>query len=301
MRIGCAALYPITRYGFPYSFDNYLLALREMREAGFHWVEMEVDVDLNLDTYLARRGEVRQVFRENGLALSGVIGVVQQAFSTDRTRADQTAERFARLCDLAEELDCDTVGICAYVPDEIQKIAGTELYPGSPPLGLRLPPGFEWQVFWENAVSRFRNMCRIAAQHGQRLVIENRVGDWVSTSDGVLRLIEEAGEPNGGALLDLAHTNASKEPLGLVIEKLKPRLMYVHLADNDGTAQYHWPAGRGNIDFPEVFRSLRNAGYDGFANVDFGGVPPDQIWTETGRGREYFEACLAQIAEPSPS
>ncbi len=24
MEIGCAALYPITRYGFPYSFDNYL-------------------------------------------------------------------------------------------------------------------------------------------------------------------------------------------------------------------------------------------------------------------------------------
>ncbi len=35
MKVGCAALYPITRYGFPYSLDDYLKAIAEMRSAGF--------------------------------------------------------------------------------------------------------------------------------------------------------------------------------------------------------------------------------------------------------------------------
>ena len=43
------------------------------------------------------------------------------------------------------------------------------------------------------------------------------------------------------------------------------------------------PAGRGNIDFPSVFSALSSVGYDGYVNVDYGGVPPDQIWIFTGR------------------
>lgn len=295
MEVGCAALYPITRYGFPYTFDDYLRAVREMSEAGFQAVELEVDVDLNLDIYGARLDEVRHTLEDNGVSLSAIIGVVQQAFSTNEELADRMAERFARFCDLGAELECSTMVICAYIPDEIEKVSGTELYPGSPPLEIRLPDNFSWGRFWDNAVARFAELCRIAAERGQRLVIENRVGDFVSTSDGVLNLIADAGEPNGGVLLDVAHTHASKEPLTLVIAKMKERLMYVHLADNDGSAPYHWPIGRGNIDFERIFQALHNVGYDGYVNVDFGGVSPDQIWEEVKRGREYFVRCLAKL------
>jgi sugar phosphate isomerase/epimerase len=295
MEVGCAALYPITRYGFPYTLDNYLRAVQEMSEAGFRAVELEVDVDLNLDTYRRRVDEVHRALEDSGVSLSAIVGVVQQAFSTNKELADQTAERFAQLCDLGAQLGCSTMVICAYVPDEIEKTLGTEPYLGSPPLEIRLPDNFSWERFWGNAVSRFADMCRLAAERGQRLVIENRVGDFVSTSDGVLNLIKEAGEPNGGALLDVAHTHATKEPLALVIAKMKDRLMYVHLADNDGSAPYHWPVGRGNIDFERVFQALHDVEYDGYVNVDFGGVPPDQIREEIKRGREYFVRCLARL------
>ncbi len=301
MRIGCAALYPITRYGFPYSFDDYLKALGEMKEAGFDAVELEIDISLNLDEYWARIDEIKASLAEHELRLCGVIGVVQQAFSTDRVAADREADRFARLADFIAEVGCSTAVICAYMPNEIEKVEGTEVYRGSPPLQIRLPIGFEWQRFWDNAVERFAALCRIAAQRGQRLVIENRVGDFVNTSDGVLNLIREAGEPNGGVLLDVAHTHATKEHLELVIPKLGERLLYVHLADNDSSFSHHLPAGQGNIDFMSVFRSLKAIGYDGFANVDFGGVPADQIWDEVKRGREYFEQCLAALESPTVS
>jgi sugar phosphate isomerase/epimerase len=180
------------------------------------------------------------------------------------------------------------------MPPEIEGVAGTEAYSGSPPLQVRVPRGFDWEEFWENAVARFAKMASVAARYDQKLVIENRVGDFVNTSDGVLKLIEDAGEPNAGCLLDVAHTYATKEHLDLVIPKLKKRLLYVHLADNDGSQPYHLPAGQGKIDFPSVFRSLKSIGYDSFVNVDYGGVSPDQILTEVTKGRAYFQTCLEQ-------
>jgi sugar phosphate isomerase/epimerase len=297
MKIGCAALYPITRYGFPYSLDDYLKAIAEMKLARFTACELEINVDLDLDEYVRRIDEVRAVLSEHAMTLSAVIGVVQQGFSTRPAAADETLARFRRLSRFIQDVGCDIACICAYMPSEIEGVPGTEMYRGSPPLQVRVPRGFDWPAFWANAVSRFAKMARVAADHGQKLVIENRVGDFVNTSDGVLKLIEEAGEPNAGCLLDVAHTYATKEHLALVIPKLKQRLMYVHLADNDGTVSRHLPAGRGTIDFPALFRSLRAAGYDGYTNVDFGGVPADQIWEEARKGREYFEACLAASAE----
>ena len=293
IEVGCAALYPITRYGFPYSFDDYMKALDEMKAAGFDAVELEINVDLDLDEYRARIGEVQRKLNNLELRLSAVIGVVQQAFSTDRAAADAHVQRFDLLTQFIADVGGDVACICAYMPKEIEMVAGTEVYRGSPATQIRVPPGFDWEAFWDNAVARFRQMAKVAGERGQRLVIENRVGDFVNTSDGALKLIEDAGEPNGGLLLDVAHMHATKEFFELVVPKLGRRLMYVHLADNDGSFSHHLPAGQGNVDFVSFFQTLEAAGYSGYTNVDYGGVAPDQIWEEVRRGREYFEGLIA--------
>jgi sugar phosphate isomerase/epimerase len=295
MKIGCAALYPITRYGFPYSFDNYMKAVAEMHSAGFSACELEINVDIDLAEYVERIREVKDALARNEMKLSAVIGVINGGFSQDAAVADDYARRFERLCQFISNAGCDIACICAYMPHEIEGVPGSEPYRGAPPMRVRVPRGFQWERFWENAVTRFAQMARLAAKYGQRLIIENRVGDFVNTSDGVLKLIEQAGEPNAGCLLDVAHANATKEHLDLIIPKLRKRLMYVHLADNDGTFPYHLPAGRGTIDFPAVFRALNAIGYDGFVNVDYGGVASDQILSEVRKGREYFARCLAEV------
>jgi len=296
LRIGCAALYPITRYGFPYSLDSYLKAVAEMHSAGFDACELEINVDIDLDEYAERIDEVRTSLSRNQMTLSATIGVVKGAFSMNDALAEKYSHRFGRLCQFIEDIGCLTVCICAYMPPEIKGVPGSEPYPGGAPLQVRVPAGFMWSHFWDNAVSQFSGMARTAAEHGLQLIIENRVGDFVSTSDGVLKLIEEAGEPNAGCLLDVAHTHATKEHLDLVIAKLAKHLKYVHLADNDGSFPYHLPAGRGSIDFPAIFRALRAVEYKGYMNVDYGGVQPDQIFNEVRNGREYFAKCLAELS-----
>jgi sugar phosphate isomerase/epimerase len=295
MRVGAAALYPITRFGFPYSFDNYLKALEEMRSAGFEDVELEINVDIDLDEYRERTAEVKQRLTDLELRLSAVIIVVQNAFSTHRDAADAHIRRFDQASQFIAGVGCETACICAYMPREIEMVAGTEVYRGSPATQIRVPEKFNWQAFWNNAVDRFRQMARMSGGRGQRLIIENRVGDFVNTSDGALKLVNDANEANGGLLLDVAHMHATKEFHELVIPKMGERLMYVHLADNDGSYSYHWPAGRGNIDFEALFRTLKAAGYSGYTNVDYGGVTPDEIKEEARRGREFFTSIIEKL------
>jgi sugar phosphate isomerase/epimerase len=295
MKVGCAALYPITRYGFPYSFDNYLKALDEMHDAGFDAVELEINVDMDLEEYRERIHEVQAKLRSLEFTLSAVIIVIQQGFSMDTAAADEHLRRFDLASQFIGDVGCEAACICAYMPREIEMLAGTEIYAGSPATQICVPPDFDWAAFWDNAVARFRQMARIAGGRGQKLIIENRVGDFVNTSDGALKLIEDAGEPNGGLLLDVAHMHATKEYFELVVPKLGKRLMYVHLADNDGSFSHHLPAGQGNVDFPALFRTLAVAGYSSYTNVDFGGVPADKIWEEVKRGRDYFEGLIAQL------
>lgn len=295
MKIGCAALYPITRYGFPYTFDDYLKAVAEIASAGFEYCELEINVDNDLDEYMTRTIEIKKVFSSYKMTISSIIGVVNGAFSMNGKLANQYMQKFERLCQFGSDVQCPNICICAYMPPEIKGIKGSEVYTGSPPLRVHVPQGFDWDKFWQNAVQRFAQMAQIAGRAGQKLIIENRVGDFVNTSDGVLKLIEDAGEANAGCLLDIAHCNATREHLDLVIQKLKKRLFYVHLADNDGTYSYHLPAGRGNIDFQSVFRSLKSIGYNGFVNVDYGGVPRDQILAEVIKGRVYFQECLKKL------
>jgi sugar phosphate isomerase/epimerase len=292
MKIGCAALYPITRYGFPYRFDDYLKAVAEMHSAGFQYCELEINVDNDMEEYHRRLAEIRSLLADKNMTISAIIGVVHGGFSTDVKTAEEYQAKFRRLCEFGAAVNCDMMCICAYMPPEIQGIAGTEPYSGAPPMQVRVPDGFDWNLFWDNAVLRFAQMARTAADFGQKLVIENRVGDFVNTSDGVLKLIEDAGEANGGCLLDVAHTSATKEHLDLVIPKLEHRLMYVHLADNDGTQPYHLPAGHGKIDFLSIFQSLKSIGYESYVNVDYGGVAADQILAEVTKGRQYFQECL---------
>jgi sugar phosphate isomerase/epimerase len=297
MKIGCAALYPITRYGFPDSLDNYLKAVAEMHSVGFEYCELEINVDIDLEEYIHRIDEVKQVLSSNRMIISSIIGVVNGGFSMDPSTAENYLSKFDRLCRFAADVKSESVCVCAYMPPEIEGVPGSEAYRGSPPLQVRVPSGFDWERFWDNAVLRFAQMARCAAAYDLKLIIENRVGDWINTSDGVLKLIEDAGEPNAGCLLDVAHTHATKEHLELVIPKLKKRLFYVHLADNDSSHSLHLPAGKGNIDFVSVFRSLKSIGYESFVNVDYGGVPADRILQEVKVGRAFFQHCLDAVAQ----
>lgn len=73
--------------------------------------------------------------------------------------------------------------------------------------------------------------------------MEPRVGEIVSNTDALLRLMDAVGDENFGALLDTAHLHAQKEILPLSIEKLSSRIYYVHVSDNNGRVNEHLGLG----------------------------------------------------------
>jgi sugar phosphate isomerase/epimerase len=85
--------------------------------------------------------------------------------------------------------------------------------------------------------------------------------------------MDHVGDPNFGAVLDTAHQHAQKEILPLSVEKLGSRIMYLHVADNDGKVNDHKALGEGTVDWEGVFRALDKHGFHGFVAIDIGRLP----------------------------
>lgn len=41
------------------------------------------------------------------------------------------------------------------------------------------------------------------------------------------------------------------------LRRMEKRLLHIHLHDNDGTSDSHWPIGRGTIDFEHFYAAVR--------------------------------------------
>ena len=65
-----------------------------------------------------------------------------------------------------------------------------------------------------------------------------------------------------GFCLDTNHANLTGD-LSDIIGQIGPRLLSVHLSDNDGIQQRHWMPFEGVIDFAAVISALRSAKYCG--------------------------------------
>lgn len=66
--------------------------------------------------------------------------------------------------------------------------------------------------------------------------------------------------------LDTGHANlgeGGRTRLSELVERFGERLGHVHLSDNRGMYDDHFPLGLGNIDFRRLAKSLRGIGYDG--------------------------------------
>jgi sugar phosphate isomerase/epimerase len=133
---------------------------------------------------------------------------------------------------------------------------------------VRVPDGFSWDRYWDHFVRAMSRCTAIAKAHGLTFLLEPRVGEVTSTSDGLIRLAEAVHDPAFGVIFDTAHLNAQKELLPVSVHKLAPLIRYVHAADNDGRDDHHYPVGRGTIDWPELARNLRAIGFDGVWAVD---------------------------------
>jgi sugar phosphate isomerase/epimerase len=101
--------------------------------------------------------------------------------------------------------------------------------------------------FWKQEMHRWSDA-------GISIVLENDID---RTPDPLVRLVDAVGSPGLGLCMDIGHQHLFSE-LGAVewVRRMDQRLFHVHLHDNDGTADHHWPIGRGTIDFESFCDAL---------------------------------------------
>ena len=292
MKIACGYTIPITLFGIPPAPADHLKAMEIVGQNGFKAIELELYDEL-IAEHRRDLPQMKAILERYGMTVPSVMAVEEKMFSLDPAIKRKAIADFEQLAELTAALGSPLVAICGYMPPEIRP-QGTELYVGGPPTAVEVSDDFSWPDFWANAVDIVRQFAAIAEKKGLTLIIETRANDVFSSTDAVMSLIRETGAKNMGVILDVAHVHAGKEYLSLVIPKLGKLIRLVHFSDNDGTQAYHYPLGRGKIDFKSVVRGLRRAGFDGTIIVDISGGP--DIVAEAIKAREFIQKLIDESA-----
>ena len=132
------------------------------------------------------------------------------------------------------------------------------------------------ELFAEN----LRHAASEFAKIGARALVEplNRKdvpGYFVAGSDEGMAAIEAAAHDNVGLQYDLYHMQMTEGDLIATLTRLLPRIGHVQFADAPGR---HEP-GSGEINFPNVFAALDQAGYAGWVGAEYlpSGVTTDSL------------------------
>jgi len=276
MRISCCWLYAISKYGYPVPVADIPAALEEMADLGFHYVELEGASDGdNLLQLREQRWAIKALCEKRDLRVVNFCPVIPELVSLDEAERRRGYELFEVAVDLATFFECATIQIDSYTP--ALKFVGEQPYKEMLDYGLELrvevDPGYDWSEQWRVLVSTFKHCAQVARSARLPFCLEPRVGEMISNTDALLRLMDHVGDDNFGAVLDTAHQHAQKEILPLSVEKLGSRIMYLHVADNDGKTNEHRALGEGNIDWEGVFTALAKHHFAGYVAIDIGRLP----------------------------
>ncbi len=275
MKISCCWLYAISKYGYPPSLPDTYRALGEMAALGFSNVELEGVREENLRAVYRERRELKRRCEDLGLTVVNFCPVLPHLVHPEKARRGHALDLFRLAVEAATFFGCETIQTDSYTPP--LEFVGEAPYREAIRYGKRfqvkVDPAFRWDDLWGWLVESIGACAEEADRAGLKCCLEPRVGEIVSNTDALLRLMDAVGHDNFGAVLDTGHQHAQKEILPLSVEKLGNRIQYLHVSDNDGQTNHHLALGRGTVDWDGVFLALKKHGFSGYVAVDVGGVP----------------------------
>lgn len=251
-------------------------ALKDMRDMGFHYMELEGFKTENTKCMYENRFELRKFCDDLDIRLLNFSPILPDLFSQELVLAKQGMDDFKRSLEIAEAIGAQSVQIDSFTPPLV--FIGEKPYSGDSfkydeSYAVEIDPAFCYAEYYDHMVCTFKKCAIMAQESGMRLIVEPRVGENIYSTDSFLRLYEHVGEENLGVVLDTAHLNAAKEILPYSVEKLGNRIFSVHAADNNGRSNAHLQLGSGNIDWDGILIALKKHGFSGYIALDIANVP----------------------------
>ncbi|MFQ6066863.1 MAG: sugar phosphate isomerase/epimerase family protein [bacterium] len=116
---------------------------------------------------------------------------------------------------------------------------------------------------WVNAVNFIKDYCEWLSDFDIFLTLELDPSVYFVINDttSMAKMIEQVDAPNLFANIDIGHLAITREP-PRALEKLKDKVLHVHISDNDGKAHANWIIGRGVTRVPDYLRKLIEMGID---------------------------------------
>ena len=275
MKISCCWLFAISKYGYPPSLPDTHRALEEMEVLGFKNVELEGVGEENLRAVYDARQDLKKRCEDLGLTVVNFCPVLPDLVHPEKARRIHALDLFKLGVETAGSLGCEMVQTISATPP--LTFVGKAPYKDALAYGQRyqvkVDPAFRWDDVWGWLTDSMGACADEADRAGLTLCLEPRVGEIISNTDALLRLMEAVDSDNFGAVLDTGHLHAQKEILPLSVEKLGSRIRYVHASDNDGQTNQHLAPGTGTVDWEGVFLALKKHEFAGYVAVDVGNVP----------------------------
>lgn len=276
MQLGLAYLYTISQYGYPPSVADGFKAMKEARDMGYRNIELEGLFKDHMIEVHRRRKEFKDRMSDLGLRCHNFCPVLPEMVDASKAVRRRAAKTFALGVETAAFFGADTVHIATFAP-KLKFIGGRPYSQGGYSFKnhyrVQVDPQFKWEPFWKITVEAAQVGADLARKNGLTMIVEPRVGEVVSGTDSLLRLLDHAERDNLKANFDFAHMHAQFEILPLSVEKLAGKIGGVHIADNDGCSTAHMALGKGTIDFEGTFKALLKHKYNGVIGVDLGLLP----------------------------
>ncbi len=230
-------------------------ALRRLSSVGCKTVEVAGNRE-----YLARASSIRSSLSRYGLSVATISAGVP--FSQDpslnlhareRTVREESVEYVRRCVDFASNLEARLVYVCS-----ISK------------------SGRDHSQSIERFTDSLRSCVDYAEKVGVRLAIEPYPTGEIPSAKGAGDLVERVGSTSLGILLDTGHMAIAGEGPRETSKRWKRSIFHIHLNNNDGSRDLHWPPQRGLIT-DEAFRGMMHelrSGYSGLFSVELRNPDP---------------------------
>jgi sugar phosphate isomerase/epimerase len=238
-------------------------------------VELEGVGEDNLRAVFDARQELKKHCDDLGVTVVNFCPVLPDLVHPEKARRIHALDLFKLGVEAASFFGCDTVQTISATPalTFVGDVPYKDGLTSGPRHQVKVDAEFRWGDLWDWLTDSIGACADEADRAGLRLCLEPRVGEIISNTDALLRLMDAVDSDNFGAVLDTGHLNAQKEILPLSVEKLGNRIHCVRASDNDGLTNECLPLGKGTVDWDGVFLALKKHEFSGYVAVDVGNVP----------------------------